>query len=98
MLYSKVAMEKWKDFKKQLMKDPDVRNEYDALHPQHELAAQIIEARLKKGLSQSQLAEKIGTKQSAIARLESGEYNPSVGFLERVATATDTRLKIQLNS
>lgn len=98
MLYSKIAMEKWKDFKKELMKDPEVRKEYDALRPQYELAAQIIEARLKKGLSQSQLAEKIGTKQSAIARLESGDYNPSVGFLEKVADATGTRLKIQLNS
>lgn len=91
-------MEKWKDFRKELLKNFEFRKEYDALRPQYELAAQIIEARLKKGLSQSQLAEKIGTKQSAIARLESGDYNPSVNLLERVADATDTRLKIHLGS
>lgn len=90
-------LHQWKDLKKELMKDPAFREEFDVLQPQYELAAQIIEARLKKGLSQSQLAEKIGTKQSAVARLESGEYNPSISILEKVANATDTRLTIHFS-
>lgn len=89
-------MQKWKDFKQDLLKNPEVKQEYEVLRPQYELAAQIIERRLKKGFSQAELARKIGTGQSAIARLESGEYNPSVGFLEKVAEATGTRLKVRL--
>jgi transcriptional regulator with XRE-family HTH domain len=56
----------------------------------------IIEARLKKGLTQAVLAKKIGTRQSAVARLESGNYNPSMAFLERVASALDARLEVSL--
>ncbi len=77
---------------------PGLKEAYDALGPQYELAAQIIEARMKKGLSQAELAEKMGTKQSSVARLESGDYNPSVKFLAKVAQATGTRLKVKLES
>jgi len=73
-------MQKWQDFKKVLLKDPDMKREFNALRPQYELAARVIELRLQRGLSQAQLAKKIGTGQSAIARLESGEYNPSIVF------------------
>ncbi len=89
-------MEKWKDFKQELLNDSAVKREYDARR--HEVAAQVIELRLKQGLSQAQLAQKIGTGQSAIARLESGTYNPSVSFLEKVAQATGARLKVRLES
>ena len=58
----------------------------------------IIERRLAKGLTQSDLAKKLGTKQSAIARLESGNYNPSLAFLNKVATALDTKLKVTFYS
>lgn len=89
-------MKDFEAFKKEQLKDPEFKKIYDDLRPQYELAAQIIEARLKKGLSQSQLAKKMGTSQSAVARLESGEYNPSVNLLGRVAHATGTRLKVKL--
>lgn len=49
------------------------------------------------GLSQKELARKIGTKQSAISRLESGTYNPSLSFLHRVSGALDARLKLSLS-
>lgn len=89
-------MQKWQDFKKVLLKNPDVKREFNALRPQYELAARVIELRLQKGLSQAQLAKKIGTGQSAIARLESGDYNPSMVFLEKVAKATGVQLKVKL--
>lgn len=95
MLYKRNSMTKWKTLKQDLLNDPSVRKEYESLRPYYELAAQIIEARLKRGLSQSELAAKVGTKQSAIARLESGGYNPSVELLQRVARATGTQLEIR---
>ena len=72
-------MKSYKEIKKKLLKDVGVRKAYKELGPEFELAKSIIEMRIKKGLTQAVLAKKIGTKQSAIARLESG-YNPSMVF------------------
>lgn len=77
-----------------MLKDKEIRKAYDALGPEFELIAMIIEKRIAKGLTQAALARKIGTKQSAIARLESGTYNPSIAFLGKVARALDTHIKI----
>ncbi|MBC7343610.1 MAG: helix-turn-helix transcriptional regulator, partial [Clostridia bacterium] len=60
-------------------KSGKVRQEVEALRPQDEIARAIIAARQARGLSQAALAKQVGTKQSAIARLESGSYNPSLG-------------------
>jgi ribosome-binding protein aMBF1 (putative translation factor) len=76
------------------LKKPSFKKAYDALEPEYALISQIIGARAKRGLSQAQLAKKMGTKQSAIARLESEGYNPSVNLLRKVAKATGTKLKI----
>jgi len=89
-------MQTWESFKKELLQDPAVKREYDALAPQYELASKLIELRLKRKLSQAALAKKIGTKQSAIARLESGNYNPSLKLLTKIAHATGTRVTIGL--
>lgn len=92
-------MKDFEQFKQeQFVKKPQLKRAYNTTDFQYELARQIIEARLKKGLSQTQLAEKIGSGQSSIARLESGNYNPSFKFLERVARATGTQLKVSLDS
>ena len=53
-------------------------------------------ARIEKNITQNQLAEMIGTKQSNISRLESGEYNPSLEFLNKVAQALGKSLEIRL--
>lgn len=89
-------METWKTVKKELLQNSKVAKEYKRLKPQYELISQLIEVRTKNGLTQEQLARKIGTKQSAIARLESGNSNPSVGFLDKLARATGSRLIIQV--
>ena len=83
------------DFKKKALRDPEIKAEYDRLGPEYEIIEAIIRKRLEKGLSQKQLAEKMGTKQSALSRLESGNYNPSLAFLKKVATALDAKLQIQ---
>lgn len=89
-------MKKWKDLKQELLKNIEVKKEYDRLKPKYALIAQLIDARIKEGISQKELAEKIGTKQSAIARLESGNANPSMAFLEKIALAMGRTLSVQI--
>lgn len=90
------TMRDWEDFKKELLKDPEVKKEYDALEVEYSIIAQVIQKRLDKKMSQKQLAEKVGTKQSAIARLEGGNTNPSVAFLEKVSKALGSKLQISI--
>jgi len=89
-------MKNYTTIKKRLLKDKVIKKEYDNLGMEFELIREIIEQRLKKGLTQAQLARKLKTKQSAIARLESGRCNPTVLFLRNVAEALDSELKISL--
>ncbi|OGG35700.1 transcriptional regulator [Candidatus Gottesmanbacteria bacterium RIFOXYB1_FULL_47_11] len=79
---------------KQQLKDPAFKREYDALEPEYAVIRAVIGKRIEKKMSQKQLARKVGTKQSAISRLESGTSNPSVKFLQKVATALGARLSI----
>ncbi len=81
-------------FKKRMLKDPEVRLAYDALEPEFALASALIRKRIEKKMTQAQLAKKVGTKQSAISRLESGESNPSFAFLRKVAKALGSKLKV----
>lgn len=80
---------------KKVLKDPKIKAEYDKLEPQFAPIEAILEARVKKGITQAQLASKVGTKQSAIARLESGNANPSIGFLQKLAEALGKKLVIK---
>lgn len=84
----------WKEHRRQLMKDPGVRQAYLELQPEFAIIRRIIEARIKEGITQKELAKKMKTKQSAISRLESGRANPSLNFLQRLAKALDSRLEI----
>lgn len=86
----------WKQVKRELLKNPEVKREYDALEAEFQLASSIIERRLAKGWSQRQLANKIGTKQPVISRLESGESKPTLSLLKRVAHALDAKVVVTL--
>ncbi len=73
---------------KNSMKDPEFKKEYDALEEEFTIAKEIINLRLKAGLTQKQLAEKAGTSQPAIARLESGSYDKlSLTSLRKIGNA-----------
>ena len=86
----------WREHRKQLMKDPEFRNEYEALEPEYRLAAALIRLRLAKGLTQEELAKLLNTKQESIARLESGSSLPSLSTVKRLANALDAELEINL--
>ncbi len=83
---------------KKWMKDPKYRAEYEKLAPEFALSRAIIAARTKAGLTQAQLARRMKTTQSVIARLEGGRVHPSTKTLERWAKATGTRLKFDFVS
>lgn len=89
-------MKNWKSLKTELLKDKEVAEEYQNLAPRYEIISQLISARHKSGITQKELANKVGTKQSAIARLEAGNTNPSIGFLEKIASVMDAKLSISL--
>lgn len=82
--------------KEAFKKDPELKKAYDALELEFSIIEQVIRKRLENGLTQGQLAKKIGTKQSAISRLEGGESNPSIAFLEKVAKALGGKLQISI--
>lgn len=82
--------------RKAFKKDPELKKAYDALELEFSIITQVIQKRLDNGLTQKQLAEKVGTKQSAIARLEGGNSNPSVAFLKKVSEALGGNLQISL--
>lgn len=75
-------------------KDPEYVREYEALEEEFALAGAVIGARAHAGLTQEQLAQRMGTSQSAIARLESGRSRPSTTTLAKLAAATGTKLRV----
>ncbi|CAK7030355.1 MAG: hypothetical protein DELT_02758 [Desulfovibrio sp.] len=75
--------------------DPELESEYKALAPEYELVRQIIQARAEQNLTQQELADRIGIKQSNISRLESGTYNPSLDFLKKIASGLGKELHIE---
>ncbi|MFW6373900.1 MAG: helix-turn-helix domain-containing protein, partial [Thermodesulfobacteriota bacterium] len=79
---------------KKWMEDPEYRKEYEALADEFSLAEALIKARIQAGLTQKELAQRMNTTQSVIARMEGGRVKPSSRTLERFAKATGMRMKI----
>ena len=83
------------ELRKKWREDLDYRAEFEALAPEFELARELIMARAKAGLSQEELAKRMGTSQPTVARLESG-HKPSLKTLERYASAVGMKVDIHL--
>lgn len=82
----------FEDWEAEQMRDPEFRAATEELEPAH----QVTRLRIMRGLTQEELAEKVGTKQSSIARLENGKRPPSLSFLRRVVEALDGDLKVHI--
>ncbi|MHB1356953.1 MAG: helix-turn-helix domain-containing protein [Anaerolineae bacterium] len=78
----------------EMLQDPEFRQAYDDLEP----AYQVARLRIRRGLSQKQLAELVGTKQPSIARLESGQVAPRLSFLKRVVEALGGTLTVHIEA
>lgn len=81
--------------KEQLLQNEDFRREYEALRPEYEVIRALIAARLAQNMTQAQLAEKSGIRQSNISRIESGACSPTVATLEQLAAGMGKKLKIE---
>ena len=83
------------DYKNKIFSErPEVEEEYRALAPQYAIIRAEIESRRAAGLSQKELAERMGTAQANISRFESGNYNPSLAFLQKMADSLGKNLHI----
>jgi DNA-binding XRE family transcriptional regulator len=84
----------YKEYKRDALKDPELKAAYDALEPEFRIAESMIKARVAKNLTQEQLAKKAGVTQNTIARLESGTNNPTVATISRVAGVLGKELRL----
>jgi ribosome-binding protein aMBF1 (putative translation factor) len=91
-IYAHDLHEEW------MKNDPEYVKEYDALEEEFALVGALIKARANANLTQQELAERMGTTQATIARLESGRQMPSTRTLKRIADATGTKLRISFES
>lgn len=89
-------MTKLRGLKEQLLKDPEFRKEYGKANADYTLIEALINARTTANLTQKELAERLGTTQSAVARMEGGRVSPSIATIQRYAEATGTRLIVGL--
>ena len=86
------------NFKKHLeeqLKDEEFKKEWEYLQPEYSIIDSLIKARLEQGITQKQLSEMTGIQQSNISRLESGNYNPTINFLKRIAKALGKELYVE---
>ncbi|OGH15284.1 MAG: hypothetical protein A3C27_02225 [Candidatus Levybacteria bacterium RIFCSPHIGHO2_02_FULL_39_36] len=85
----------WETHRKILMRDPEVRKAWKETRLEYEIARALILARVKKHLTQAQLAKKLKTRQSVISRVESGKSTPSLSFLKRLASVLGASLSVE---
>ncbi|OHA64183.1 MAG: hypothetical protein A2940_01680 [Candidatus Wildermuthbacteria bacterium RIFCSPLOWO2_01_FULL_48_29] len=83
------------EVKADLLKEKGFREEYFKEDPDFEIAKEVVRARIAKGLTQEELAKRVGTQQPSIARLESGSYTPSFKLLRAVADALNVTLNVR---
>lgn len=89
-------MKKLIDLKRELLEDPETRAEYEAQANEFAVARELIAARSRAGLSQSEVAQRMGTTQSVVARLESGKRPPSMRTVERFAQAVGGHVVLKI--
>ena len=88
-------MTNFNDYLNEQMKNPEFKEEYDALEPEFAIIQAIIDARKYSGITQKELSQKSGIAQGDISKLENGNANPSLKTLQRLASAMGKRLKIE---
>ncbi len=87
----------WKKIRQQLIEeDAEFATALEELAPEYEVARQLIKARLERGMTQEELAAKVGTRQSNISRIERGQQNLSIGLLNKVAKGLGKKLHVSI--
>lgn len=93
----KKKLTSWETIKKEILSDTKTLKEYNNLEPEYEIIRETIKARIKNDITQTELARRVGTKQSNISRFESGECNPSLQFLKKIAAGLGKKLHISFS-
>ncbi len=88
-------MSDFRDYLDKQLEDPKFTSEYEAMRPEYEAIRAVIAARIESGMTQKQLAEKTGIRQSNLSRIESGVSSPTVDTLSRIAAGLGKKLKIE---
>jgi len=88
-------MKSLEEYKKEQIKDPEFKKEYEAIQPEMDVIRAIIDARTSLNLTQKELAIRTGINQADISKLENGTRNPSIKLLQRLAEGMDMVLKIE---
>lgn len=87
-------MSNYDKFREEMLKDPEIKAEYDALEPEYALIRAMVDARKSTGLTQKELSERTGIAQSDISKFEKGGGNPSLKTLQRLADGMGMTLRI----
>ncbi len=87
----------FEEMKSDMLKDEEFKIEYEKLKPRYEAIEQIIRARKEQNITQAELAKRVGTQKSNISRLESGNYNPSLDFLAKIAESLGKKISVTIN-
>jgi DNA-binding XRE family transcriptional regulator len=98
MAENEAVMARITEIHKRWMKGPKYRKAYEALEDEFAVAKAVIAARNRAGLTQMELARKMGTTRPAVARMEGGRVQPSLRTLQRLAQATGSMLAIRFES
>jgi DNA-binding XRE family transcriptional regulator len=93
----KIKFYSFDDLHNGYMKDPEYKKAYEDLQPEFKLIKALIIARAKHGLTQRQLAKRIGVPQSSLARFESGRVTPTLPFMKRVASGLGLGVKVTIS-
>ena len=85
----------FEDFLQEQLSDPEVKKEYDALQPEFEIIRAMLDARIESNLTQKELSERTGIAQGDISKMETGNGNPSLRTLKRLAEGMGRKLRIE---
>ena len=88
-------MNSYNEFKNELLKNPEVKAEYEALAPEFDIIQALIDARKQQNITQKELSERTGITQADISRIENGTRNPSLAMLKRLAKGIGMQLKVE---
>lgn len=88
-------MTNFEEFKKQMLSNPEIREEYDALEAEFDIIQALIDARKKQNITQKELSERTGITQADISRIEKGTRNPSLEMVKRLCRGLGMRLKVE---
>ena len=88
-------MSRYEDYKKQVLNNPEVKKEYEALEPEYDIIQAMINARKDQKLTQKELSARTGITQADISRIEKVTRNPSLEMLKRLAQGLGMQLKVE---